>query len=77
MEFELPPDFKELFELLNASNVRYLLLRGYAVGAYGYPRATNDLDVFIAGDADNVERLSTALSFSRVMQTLLHGWRVL
>ena len=62
MEFELPPDFRELFELLNANRVRYLLLGGYAVGAYGYPRATNDLDVFVSSDADNVDRLSSALT---------------
>lgn len=30
MEFELPKDFKELFELLNANNVQYLLIGGYA-----------------------------------------------
>src|SRR5688572_13670527 len=61
MEFELPPDFKELFELLNANSVRYLLLGGYAVGAYGYPRATNDLDVFVSGEATNVGQLGRAL----------------
>lgn len=62
MEFELPQDFKELFELLNANNVRYLLLGGYAVGAYGYPRATNDIDVFVSDDEVNVENLIRCLS---------------
>lgn len=62
MEFELPPDFRELFELLNANNVRYLLLGGYAVGAYGYPRATNDLDVFVSDDHENVEHVTDALA---------------
>lgn len=38
MEFELPKDFKELFELLNTNKVRYLLIGGYAVGVYGYAR---------------------------------------
>jgi hypothetical protein len=61
MEFELPQDFKELFELLNANGVRYLLLGGYAVGAYGYPRATNDIDVFVADDPDNIETLMRSL----------------
>ena len=62
MEFELPQDFKELFELLNANNVRYRLLGGYAVGAYGYPRATNDIDVFVSDDEVNVENLIRCLS---------------
>lgn len=30
MELELPGDFKELFKSLNANNVQYLLLGGYA-----------------------------------------------
>lgn len=62
MELELPQDFKELFELLNANNVRYLMLGGYAVGAYGYPRATNDIDVFVADDSENVTKLIRALA---------------
>lgn len=40
----LHPDFKELLKLLNAHNVEYLLVGGYAVGSYGYVRATADLD---------------------------------
>jgi predicted nucleotidyltransferase len=62
MEFELPQDFKELFELLNANNVRYLMLGGYAVGAYGYPRATNDLDIFVSDDEANIENLIRCLA---------------
>jgi hypothetical protein len=61
MEFELPQDFKELFELLNANNIRYLMLGGYAVGLYGYPRSTNDLDVFVSSDEMNVENLIRCL----------------
>ncbi len=44
----LPPDFKEFLQLLNSERVEYLLVGGYAVGYYGYPRATGDLDVRIA-----------------------------
>ncbi len=38
----LPPDFKEFLQLLNAHQVEYLLIGGYAVGYHGYPRATVD-----------------------------------
>jgi hypothetical protein len=62
MEFELPNDFREFFESLNSNNVRYLLIGGYAVGIYGYTRATNDLDVFVSGDRQNVENLIHALN---------------
>lgn len=36
----LPLDFKEFLSLLNAKQVRYLLIGGYAVGYHGYPRTT-------------------------------------
>ncbi len=57
----LPKDFKELLKLLNANGVRYLLIGGYAVGFHGYPRATNDLDIFIAKDLENAQRLVKSL----------------
>ncbi len=41
---ELPEDFKEFLKLLNDLEVKYLLIGGYAVGYYGYPRATADMD---------------------------------
>ena len=61
MDLELPPDFKEFLRLLNAQGVEYLLIGGYAVGYYGYPRATNDLDIWIAVQSENAERMVTAL----------------
>lgn len=53
MEIELPRDFKELFVSLNANDVRYLLIGGYAVGVYGYSRTTNDIDIFVSDDQPN------------------------
>jgi len=35
-------------KLLNDKKIRYLLIGGYAVGYHGYPRATNDMDIWIA-----------------------------
>ena len=61
MEIELPQDFKELFKSLNANNVRYLMIGGYAVGVYGYPRTTNDIDIFVSDDRENVGNLVKAL----------------
>jgi predicted nucleotidyltransferase len=46
---------------LNKNNVKYLLLGGWAVGIYGAPRATADLDVFIAIDDENIGKLQKAL----------------
>ena len=56
MDLTLPPDFKEFLRLLNACGVEYLLIGGYAVGYHGYPRATNDMDIWIAIHPDNAER---------------------
>jgi len=61
MDIELPPDFKEFLKLLNEKNVRYLLIGGYAVGYHGYPRATNDMDVWIAVHPDNAKRIVEVL----------------
>lgn len=61
MELELPLDFKEFLKLLNEKNVRYLLIGGYAVGYHGYPRATNDMDVWVAVHPDNARRIVDVL----------------
>jgi hypothetical protein len=57
----LPPDFKEFLRLLNENKVEYLLVGGYAVSYYGYVRATADMDVWIASNADNAARAVKAL----------------
>jgi predicted nucleotidyltransferase len=61
MEIELPPDFKEFLKLLNEKNVKYLLVGGYAVGYYGYPRATNDMDLWIEIHPENAQRIVSVL----------------
>jgi len=61
MDIELPKDFKEFLSLLCVHGVEYLLIGGYAVGYHGYPRATNDLDIWIAATAENASRIVTSL----------------
>lgn len=61
MAIELPNDFKEFLKLLNANGVEYLLIGGYAVGYHGYPRATNDIDFWIAIHPANAERMVEVL----------------
>jgi hypothetical protein len=62
MAIELPNDFKEFLKLLNSYEVEYLLVGGYAVGYYGYPRATGDMDIWIAVHPDNANKLMRVLS---------------
>ena len=57
----LTDDFKEFLKSLNANRVDYLLVGGYAVGYYGYPRATVDLDVWVKATRDNGDRVVAAL----------------
>jgi len=58
----LPPDFKEFLQLLNDHQVEYILIGGYAVGYHGYPRATGDMDIWIAMSPDNATNIVTALN---------------
>ena len=57
----LPDDFRDFLNSLNKNDVKYLLLGGWAVGIYGAPRATADMDVFIAIDDENIGKLQKAL----------------
>ena len=61
MDLELPKDFKEFLRLLRAHGVEYLLIGGWAVGYHGYPRATDDLDVWIAMSPANAARVVKVL----------------
>ena len=54
---ELPSDFKEFLNLLRSHGVKYLLIGGYAVIYHGFPRATGDMDIWIAVDPENAQRM--------------------
>ena len=57
----LPPDFREFLRSLNSHGVEYLVVGGYAVGYYGYPRATADIDLWVAIHSDNASRVVQAV----------------
>jgi predicted nucleotidyltransferase len=57
----LPTDFKEFLQFLNSEQVEYLLVGGHAVGYHGYPRATGDMDIWIAISTENADRVARAL----------------
>lgn len=46
---------------LNESGVEYIVVGGVAMNLHGFVRATEDLDVFVRPDAENVTRLRSAL----------------
>ncbi|HEV2397407.1 MAG TPA: hypothetical protein VGS27_10740 [Candidatus Sulfotelmatobacter sp.] len=55
------PDYKELLQLLNESEVDYLIVGGFAVMKYGEPRYTKDLDIWVRNSTTNAIRLIEAL----------------
>ena len=57
----IPRDFKEFLQSLNANHVEYLLIGGYAVSFHGYPRVTDDIDVWIAMSPHNAAKVIAAL----------------
>lgn len=61
MDVELPSDFREFLRFLADSEVQYLVIGGYAVGYHGYPRATQDLDIWIASTPENADRMVDVL----------------
>ncbi|MFZ2656364.1 MAG: nucleotidyltransferase [Victivallales bacterium] len=54
-------DFQELLKLLEKHGVEYMIVGGYAVAFYGYPRFTKDLDIFYSLTTENISSLKKAL----------------
>ena len=60
-EIELSPAFAALLKCLNDQKVEYMLIGGYAVILYGYKRTTHDLDIWIAVNKANPQKIIRAL----------------
>lgn len=54
-------DLVRLFAALAAEDVAYVLVGGMAMNLHGVVRATEDVDLFVRPDAENVDRLRRAL----------------
>lgn len=57
----LNPDFRDMLAEFNAAAVEYLVVGGYAVAHYGYPRATGDIDFWLRRSPENANRVLRAL----------------
>ena len=55
-------DFRDLLAALLGTEARFLVVGAHAMAVHGVPRATGDIDVWIARDGDNVERVWSALT---------------
>lgn len=68
---ELTRDFRELLELLNGNEVEYLVVGGYAVIIYGYPRLTVDIDIWVNPSKENAGKvLKTIADFGFSFENL-------
>src|SRR5687768_16648143 len=58
MDYEV---LKRLLSALESRGVNYAIFGGIALNLHGLARFTEDIDIFIPPDADNIERLKAAL----------------
>lgn len=58
---KLQKDLKELVELFLSRKVEFVVVGGHAVAFHGYPRFTDDLDLWIVPSKENAERILAAL----------------
>ena len=54
-------DFVAMFGAFADSGVEYLVVGAHALGVYGSPRATGDLDLWVRPTPDNARRVLAAL----------------
>jgi len=62
---------KNVFALLNAHDVRYVVIGGIAAVLYGVPRATFDLDLLIQATPENAAKLLDALYEAEISSAAL------
>jgi Nucleotidyl transferase of unknown function (DUF2204) len=54
---QLNQNFLEFIRLLETESVEYLVVGGYAVALYGFPRYTGDIDFFVRISEENAGKL--------------------
>ena len=65
------PDFRDLLAALRETGARFIVVGAHAMAVHGVPRATGDLDVWIARDPGNADRVLKALArFGAPLSTL-------
>lgn len=52
------PAFDEILRRLTDAEVRFVVVGGLALGAWGVVRGTKDVDVVVASDSDNLDRVA-------------------
>ena len=57
----LNEDYRDMLHALADEKVRFLLVGAYAMAAYGYPRATMDIDIWVSQSSENADAVLRAL----------------
>jgi len=57
----LDDEIKKLWELLHASEVKYIMVGGFATNLHGFSRTTADLDIWIKDTLENRKNLGKVL----------------
>lgn len=51
-------DYQSILREFASQKLRYLIVGGVAVNLHGYPRFTNDIDILLALDAENLSKMA-------------------
>jgi Nucleotidyltransferase of unknown function (DUF6036) len=57
----LSNDLRAFIHLLNTKSVKYVIVGAWALAFHGRPRYTGDIDLFVARDPDNADRLKEVI----------------
>ena len=55
-------DYKDMLQLFNKYDVKYLVVGAYAMGNYGYSRHTLDIDLWIEKSVENAKNIQKAFN---------------
>ena len=57
----LSSDLREFIHLLNTNSAKYVIVGAWALAFHGRPRYTGDLDIFVARDDENADKLKEVI----------------
>lgn len=56
------PDFRDMLRALSEEKAEFLVVGAYALAAYGFPRATGDIDIWVRPSKENAPRVLAAIT---------------
>lgn len=69
--------YRVIFQALNDAGIRYLVIGGVAVNLHGYRRFTADIDILLALDEENLEKMTNLMRTMGYIERLPVALRVL